>query len=159
MSQTNVATSNSTAQTNATIYFIPDADVDYAISGFYGLFAGGAPIVSLRLAIRDDVAGPFVYEGVHSSRQIPGESFTLGGSGGNIFDIEEGGLNGTLLAGHQYILTLQTRLFANDTPPSGASASGFVNIAFVPEPSSAVLVGAGLAWLARRRRARPRPLR
>jgi hypothetical protein len=153
MNQTVVSTLNATSQTNATIYFMVDQDVDYAISGSYGLISGGAPLISLGFSIRDDVAGPFVYSGGHSSRQVAGETFTLGASGGNIFDDEEGSLTGTLLAGHQYILVLQSHLLSNLTSQAAGSATGSVTLTFVPEPATASLVALGLVAFAARRRA------
>jgi hypothetical protein len=153
MSQTVVATLNATSQTNATIYFTVDEDVNYAISGSYGLISGGAPLIGFRLAIRDGVAGPFPFQGSHTSAGIAGETFTLGVPGGNILFDQEGSLTGTFLAGHQYTLTMQSRLLSNTGAQAAASAAGSVTISFVPEPATASLVAFGVIGLAARRRA------
>ena len=86
------------------------------------------------------------FENLQGSLSTPNERLLLGETGGDTFNVLTGSATGFLRPNTQYVLMygfiLQKKL-AGATPP--ATASGFMHLAFVPEPTTALLLAiAGL---------------
>jgi hypothetical protein len=92
-----------------------------------------------------------VFRGTQASDQTPNESFILGNQEGDDYNFLTGSLTGTLSAGHRYVFYYDAWMEQN-TPLSSsfATATGYVQLTIVPEPSTAILVGLGLASFATR---------
>jgi hypothetical protein len=76
----------------------------------------------------------------------------LAGLGGDEDNALSGSLSGTLLAWHTYSLHLWASFGQDTYQLYGGSATGRLQLAFVPEPGAGLLVMTGLAALAVRRR-------
>jgi len=63
-----------------------------------------------------------------------------------------GSLTGTLVAGTVYRLSYDALIQSTDAGDSSATASGAIQLSFVPESSTALLVLTGLLGLTARRR-------
>jgi hypothetical protein len=97
----------------------------------------------------------FVFYHEQVSTSTPNENFTLGLAGGDFQNTVSGPLTGTLTAGNDYRLHYNASIAA--TASIGATATGFVSIAFtaVPEPSTTLCLIIGsfsLAGLKAKRR-------
>jgi hypothetical protein len=147
--------SGSLAQSTANIYFSVDETVDYELEGLYTTSdVGEAGTVLLFTWLLDDTAGTFAFANTQQSGSVPDESFTLGLEEGNVDNALEGSLTGTLIAGHEYELSVWSYI-ESSSGDSGATATGSVRLHFVPEPSAVSQLAAGLAGLlglARRRK-------
>lgn len=84
------------------------------------------------------------------------ESFTLGVNGGDTTDSVSGATTQLLMPGQNYTLDwvvyVQDR--RSDIGDLGATGSGYFQLAFIPEPSTGLLLAYGLAMLSMRRRRR-----
>lgn len=76
----------------------------------------------------------------------------LGGIGGDYQNLISGSPTGTLCAGTRYALTYSTFLSTPTALTQGATATGFLTLSFIPEPSTGVLMMTGLLGLAYRQR-------
>jgi hypothetical protein len=137
------------------IFFTPDSDVDYAISGIYSAVDPVGRYIALDALLTDHLTSTALYYFSNVSLGTTNESFTLGVPSGNFLAVETGALTGTLLAGHVYSLYVYAELnpFGNSST-SAARGTGYVSLSFVPEPSTGLLVIAGLLGLAGWRRVR-----
>lgn len=144
----------------ATISFIPDANVGYALSGFFdGSFSEMPAGMSFFVSLCDhDVQGnlcnlaPYLFLSNQSSGSTPNESFTLGAHGGDGTDELSGSLTGTLIANHTYTISFSASFDDQYAQFSLPSATGNVTLTFVPEPGTELLLVTGLAGVAARRR-------
>jgi hypothetical protein len=138
--------------TSAVIQFTPSADVDYILSGAYVSDNTGVQQQGLNAHLREEISPSTFTTLVSSSqesRSTTTESFLLGQPGGDYYNNMVGSLTGTLLAGHQYQFSFDTYIAAYpEAATAPANASGYVTLAFVPEPSTGLLVSAGLLVLA-----------
>jgi hypothetical protein len=140
------------AASGADIYFSPDTDVGYVLSGWYSA-VNPAGSVHFEAFLLDQTLGA-LFLSFQTSKSTPNETFTLGLLEGDDTNLLFGSLTGTLLAGHEYQFTYRMSMGTGPTADAGATATGFVSLAFVPEPAPAALLGLGLAglWVQRRRR-------
>jgi hypothetical protein len=94
---------------------------------------------------------PFV--GALGSNSTADISLELGGMPVDENDILFGSTTGTLLPGYEYELQWDYAVYHTDnTAATGATAEGFFRLTLIPEPSTALLLGLGLAVLAAGRR-------
>jgi hypothetical protein len=153
---TRAATTGAEAGSNSDLYFTVDDDVDFQFSGAYAASDadGGTLRLEARLVDRTIVTAlDWLYRSYQVSHSTPNESFILGLQGGDEANVLFGSPTGTLIAGHEYHFYFTTYInAANITPTEPATASGFVNLAFVPEPSTASLLALGLVGIAAVRR-------
>jgi len=145
------------AQSYGHIFFSPDTDVNYVLSGAYASNATDANTTTFMTAqIFDYNTFSSLFINDQYSVTTSGESFMLGQTGGDSSNQLVGSLTGTLIAGHQYDLYFMD--YINSTPyaaTTAAQATGYLNLTFVPEPTSTALLGvsfAGLAAAGRKRR-------
>jgi PEP-CTERM motif len=141
-----------TAGSTGSVRFTVDQDVDYQITGMYSAqdLAGRRILFSVGLT---EGLRTQVFYSQQVSDQTPNESFVLGGPGGDIGSDEnfvEGSAVGTLIAGRIYRFDYDASLHVSpDATTEPATATGFVNLVFVPEPSTAALMALGMIALAR----------
>ena len=123
--------------------------VDYAVAGAYSTDAVEGGWTALDVAINDLQTTPALYRSRQESFATPMESFVLGESGGDANNILVGSPTGALLRGHIYDLDIGIHIDASPTAATSiARGTGYVTLLFVPEPSSALLVAAGLVAFA-----------
>jgi hypothetical protein len=137
---------NSFTSTTGSIFFSVDQAVNYDLSGVYSAIEPLGRTIELQGALINRTTGTTLFSNVQASRTTPNESFVLGQLGGDFNNSLMGSLTGALNPGDTYELTYFANIRANFTA-STASASGDITLAFVPEPSSALLMGLGLAGL------------
>jgi hypothetical protein len=134
------------------LYFVPDADVDYVFDGSFTATDVDGRHVTLTGSLYDDTAGTSLFSSYQTSDNTANESFTLGLQGGDLDNILSGSPTGTLLAGHTYSLYLFAEIENTDAAyAQTATATGALNLTFVPEPGIGLLGIAGLLGLAARR--------
>ncbi|MBW2267847.1 MAG: PEP-CTERM sorting domain-containing protein [Deltaproteobacteria bacterium] len=150
-----VSALNSSAISYGNIRFSVDQNIDYVASGSYSAVDSGGRQIYLNMNMYDVTASATVFQSFQLSEATPNESFTLGGSGGDSSNQLLGSLTGTLIAGHEYSLNYNAFIKAYPTAStSGATASGSVSLTFIPEPSTALLLGLGLIGFGASRRRR-----
>jgi hypothetical protein len=145
------------AGSNAIIRFIVDRDVNYAISGSYTSVDAEGRGTRLNVGLSDTTSEARLFLSVsgQNSRSTPNESFEVGGSGGDFDNEDTGSLTGTLLAGRHYEFSVAASISAFPPPTEQAgTASGQVTLSFIPEPSTALLLGVGLVGVCVCRRGR-----
>jgi hypothetical protein len=142
----------SAAHATAFIYFSVDEDVDYLLEGTYTAIDPDGRRVVQQAGLYDFTAGSGLFSNTQHSDATPNETFTLGLAEGDAANGLAGSLTGTLIAGHEYRLQVTNYMQAvPSASPSGASASGYTRLSFVPEPATALLLLSGaLAITARR---------
>ncbi len=146
----------SNAESHFFVDFVPSSTVNYVLEGQY------QAVDPLGNGIRqfvhfEDLSSPVPWL-IYSNQEsliTPNENFVLGEAGGDQENQLVGSITGTLIAGHEYRLGVHSYLFAEPGAPiADATASGYFSLAFVPEPSVALLCGLGLAGLVAHRRLR-----
>ncbi|HEY8154182.1 MAG TPA: PEP-CTERM sorting domain-containing protein [Myxococcota bacterium] len=142
---------NDTGYVIAQIDFTPDANVDYSLDGAYGALDAVAGYDALSVSLVDLTDSVALFVNSQVSIGTPFESLTLGQVGGDWSNSLSGSLSGSLIAGHNYRFNAQSQK-ANLGASAGASASGFVNLTFIPESGTGLLVMTGLLGLAYRQR-------
>src|SRR5262249_14344270 len=128
----------------ATIFFRPSSTVGYALSGAYASDDADGRNNILQVELDDRTAGPLYFSDQESLATV-GESFTLGGLGGDASNTLDGSPTGTLIANHDYELLVIAQLAVYPSAATtGAQATGYVSLAFVPEPSPGLLLAMGM---------------
>jgi len=138
------------AQSYGHIFFSPATDVNYVLSGAYSSNATDTGTSTLMTAqIYDYTFSESVFTNDQYSVTTSGESFVLGQTDGDHTNILAGSLTGSLIAGHQYDLYFMDYIHSSPNPATtAAQATGYLNLTFVPEPSTAALLGLGLTGVA-----------
>jgi hypothetical protein len=116
---------NGGTATTAGLFFTPEEDVPYVIAGEYTAHGPGGELVEFTADLLSFTAGDLFF--FYEISDAPDVSFALG---------SEPGATGTLLAGHEY--RFEFGAFENTH-----SSSGFVQLTFIPEPGTALLLGLG----------------
>ncbi len=139
------------------LFFRPDSDVDFALSGLYSAVDGTGHPITFSVLLNDLTTSSTIYASYDFSRDTPNEVFVLGQSGGE-FSFVFGLPTGRLRSGHDYSLSVLARIEGDPLSDVGVfRAAGSLRLEFVPEPSTALLLGLGLASLsAGARRAKSR---
>jgi hypothetical protein len=152
------ATENAFAQTIMNLLFQVDAPAQYVLEGRYSALDPDGRQIQ-QVAILDDTraSGPPLFRGLQISEQTPDETLVLGQTQGDAGNVLIGSTTGMLLPGREYQILAAFLILNGPAPPGGpASASGYLRLSFVPEPSPALLWLVGPALLAASRRGRPR---
>ena len=135
----------SSAQSIGSIYFELDQDATYSLSGQYALT--GFRTIHFDADLSDLTAGQDLFMNAQESGLTTNQSFLLGGNAGDLVSQVSGSLDGSLVAGHLYRLTYDAWIGSTEAADASASASGFLQMALVPEPGTALLLGSGIATL------------
>jgi hypothetical protein len=130
--------------------FSVSAPIYVTVSGFYTVTDTGAGDSVTFVA---HIENNFTHEVLHQtnlwSRFTPNESFVVGQLGGDTNNSVTGATTHLLSPGVPYYLNWYAGIqdLRADAGDTGATAVGQIRFDFVPEPSSALLLGGGLAWL------------
>ena len=152
------ATLDSLAMSTGAIYFSSSTNVNYVLSGTYVSDATEASGTYMSASIYDETDSIFVFDNLQESSSTPGQSFTLGQVGGDFDNFLTSSLAGTLIAGHQYVFRFDQYIYSSTADATtSAHAIGYVNLALVPEPTTAALLGLGLTGVAAAGRQRRSP--
>ena len=138
------------AQSYGEIFFRLDTDAVYELTGAYSANDSEGRHVILDVFLDDQTTGTNLFGSTQDSYgDTPNESFVLGGVGGDFSNHLAGSPSGPLTAGHEYRLFYGALIGDRPLPAvQPASASGFVRLAIVPEPSTAGLLLLGLIAIA-----------
>jgi hypothetical protein len=106
--------------------------------------------------VRLSASGSTLHETYNTSDMTPNESFVVGQANGDHENVVTGGTVHVLVPGVPYALDWYAGIQDGHLDPGdvGASATGYYRVGFLPEPSSAWMLGTGvvaLLALARRR--------
>jgi hypothetical protein len=134
---------------NGAIYFSLDADSPYELTGSYSMT--GYNEIRLEAALADSVEG-YLFDSMQESFHTYDESFQLGVEEGDNRNRFSGSPSGMLQGGQVYRLSYRAAIGSSSSADDVASASGSIQLTFIPEPSTAALLAFGLLGLAARRR-------
>jgi PEP-CTERM motif-containing protein len=137
------------------VHFSTDTPVEYRISGRYTAQGADGQQTRLGAGLTDFTGGGLIqlFSNDQFSNHTPDESFVVGERGGDQWNELRGSASGVLVPGRAYGFWGMGSLdsYGATTPP--ATATGFVEIVFVPvpEPETALLLALGLLGLRARR--------
>jgi hypothetical protein len=137
---------------NVQLVFTPSADLSYNLSGS-NTETGSSSFHSFSVDLTDLTTDAPLFNNLQNSFDVSGETLALGNEGGNGNNSLSGSLTGTLLANHQYSLSIATEMdglptfnLASELPFAalqGPASSGSVTLGLaatttaVPLPSAA----------------------
>ncbi|MBD3345443.1 MAG: PEP-CTERM sorting domain-containing protein [Chitinivibrionales bacterium] len=138
------------------VTFRPSVDVEYSITGFYGMDGAGTAAYDVSLYASnttEPLFGNYQY-----SEDVVNESFTVGATGGDSENELSGSTTGTLTANKNYSFNFNTATVAWPEPGGIKTSTGNLSISFrsittpeppvsVPEPSTITLLASGLLGL------------
>jgi hypothetical protein len=158
LEHTRGATENAFAQTIMNLLFRVDMAVQYVLEGRYSALDPDGRHLSQVVILRGGAPGaPPLFWGIQISEQTPNETLVVGETEGDTTNALIGSTTGMLLPGFEYQILATFVLQNGPAPPGGpASASGYLRLSFVPEPSATLLWLAGAVLLAATRRGRLR---
>lgn len=143
---------NSTAFSAGNLFFSVSSDVEVFVDGRYIAEDEDGRTTYLSVLVNRVNSPVTRYESTQESRSTPNESFTVGGAGGDFRNRRSLQQRFTLFAGDEYSLQYAAYIQASPSAATGpATANGLVKLTFIPEPSTALLLGGGLLALGRRR--------
>jgi hypothetical protein len=141
------ATHSSDTNNGNHVAFRSDVDVAYVLSASFTSISATPIGITMGVSLLDGevcCAAPPIYRSVQVSESSAGESFVLGGAGGDLLNLQEGSSTGVLEAGHLYILAFDfSQEGAAGTSPG--LARGSLNLTLVPEPGTAWLFALAVA--------------
>jgi hypothetical protein len=130
------------ARTFGELYFTPTVNMFYELGGYYVASDPDGRTLAMEVAL-GDLGVDVLFHNWQVSKTTPNESFLIGGQGGDIDNELFGDLTGVLTAGVTYVLWFNFT-FDDDNgsfdPLGPATATGTLQLAFVPEPSVMVLL-------------------
>jgi hypothetical protein len=117
------------------LLFTANVSEPYQLSGYYSATDSGAS-GHLRLYARltDQTAGVDLFWNKQESLVTTNEQFVLGGTGGDFANTLVGSLTGNVIAGHQYVFSLDCITEAYPQADSGASAVGNLTLKLSGKP-------------------------
>lgn len=140
----NVADPFSFANGQVQLVFTPSTDLAYNLSGSYSE-TGASSFHSLFVDLSDLTTKTPLFDNLQSSASVTNETLTLGNQAGTDSNSLSGSLTGTLLADHQYSLSIATETdgmpqltfaLGEITPfsfvPLGTGANGSVSLGLAP---------------------------
>jgi hypothetical protein len=136
-------TAESGGGSNALVWFSPDEDVHYAMSGEHQAIGPGDAVIQIQAYLTDWSGGPVQFAVAYDNLADPGA--------GNVFTIgSEPGATGVLTAGHVYLFSYDATLQPRDPGPDAQpiAGGGFMRLTLVPEPrvvTQLILLGLALA--------------
>ena len=139
--------------------FTADVSASYAFAGQLTGSGGAGGQLSIVARLWDITAGnvELFFQNSDSFQNASG-NLVIGVPGGDLLGAFSGSPTGSLIAGHEYSLTMRFRDEAVGPADSGYSATGsfaFTVTADVPEPETALLLALGLGTILLRRRPKP----
>jgi hypothetical protein len=135
------------------IFFRVSQDIGYLAAGSYSSLAGEGRAIFLAASLYDHTLGAFLFDSYQESTATPYETFVPGQNGGDNENTSSGSLAGMLIAGHDYEFYYNATVSAAPyVSPNEVAAFGNISLSFIPEPSTALLLGLGLVGLGVRRR-------
>ena len=135
------------------VWFTTPIDTPFLVEGEYAAQDADGRRIYQRVELLDTTTGSRLLDGWQRSEATPNESFSVGETSGDHSNFLTGSVVGTLLAGHLYRFEYNAFIEVNPLPVSeSATSAGFFRLSTVPEPSTALLIGLGLARLASHRR-------
>jgi hypothetical protein len=133
------------------INFTVDEAVEYALDARMSILDPEGRNTHQWLRLFEDHVR--IFDNFQLSDSTPDQQFILGATDGDLNNSLEGTLSGFLVPGRVYRLEYSSRLIDAPTPSlQTATASGFYSLRIIPEPSTALLMGLGLATLGARKR-------
>jgi len=137
---------DSRSNAQGVVFFSVSADTPYALSGFFNAIDPTAKAVGMSVTLTDLGTSAVLFHNEQSIFGEPNESFIVGQTQGNSANALAGSLHGLLQAGHGYRLNYGNSLYAANSGQA-ATAMGHFKLAFMPEPSSAVMALLALSTL------------
>ena len=116
---------------NSGLFFAPEANATYELSGFFGVSDLGiseSGTVVLEATLTDTTSGMVLFSSIQQSTSTHDQSFSLGGSAGDTSNLFIGSLTGTLDPTHVYRWDWSALSQAAPDMDGGAEAEGFMNL-------------------------------
>lgn len=135
---------------DGSIDFVATSNEAFEISGLHSLgTTSGNQRFRLNVSLFDGSTN--LFSTIQESNDVAAGSHILGQGGGNSRNVLTGSTTGNLVAGTLYQLNFDASLNTSLSNSGGGESSGFIQIAFVPEPSSLAILSLGGLLVIRRR--------